>query len=159
MQHKPPFMPPAMGLLVMLAIFALHFIVPLATLFPYAWNFLGLVPILAGALLNIAADRELQRAGTTVHPFESPRCLVERGVYRLSRNPMYLGYVLIAAGLAIWVGTLSSWVVIPLFVAVLYRFYIRHEEQQLRQAQGADFDAYCRRVARWWGRSRQDSRH
>lgn len=152
MRHKPPFLPPALGLLVMLGIFALHFILPLGTLFPYPWNFIGLLPVVIGALLNIAADRELQRAGTTIQPFERPTTLVDRGVYRLSRNPMYLGSVCIAVGLAIWVGSLSSWVVLPIFVLVLHWAFIRYEERVLEQDYGASYQAYCQRVCRWYGR-------
>lgn len=155
MQHKPPFLPPALGLLVMLAIFALHFILPLGTLFPYPWNFIGLIPVVIGALLNIAADRELQRAGTTVQPFERPTSLVERGVYRLSRNPMYLGSICIAVGLAIWVGSVSSWVVVPLFALVLHCVFIRYEERVLAQEYGDSYRAYRRRVCRWCGRCKR----
>lgn len=152
MQHKPPFLPPALGLLVMLGIFSLHFIWPIGTLFPYPWNFIGLIPLVLGALLNIAADRELQRAGTTSRPFERPTSLVERGVFRISRNPMYLGSVCIAIGLSIWVGSLSSWVVLPLFVLVLYWVFIRYEERLLEQEYGTRYQDYCRQVCRWCGR-------
>lgn len=151
MHHKPPLLPPAIGLLVMLAIFAMHFIEPILVLFPYPWNFLGLVPVSLGAVLNIAADRELQRAGTPATPFERSRVLVERGVYRLSRNPMYLGFLLIAAGLAIWVGSLSPWLVLPFFAWALLHFFIRREERQLVQEQGQAYLDYCQRVNRWWG--------
>lgn len=157
MPHKPPLLPPALGLLMMLVIFALHFVKPLGVLFPYPWNFLGLLPIALGALLNIAADRELQRAGTTVSAFERSSVLVERGVYRLSRNPMYLGFVAIVSGLAIWVGSVSPWLAVPLFVLTLYWFFIRHEERQLQQDHGQAYTDYLSRVPRWIGRTRPSS--
>lgn len=157
MPHKPPFLPSALGLLMMLVLFALHFIKPLATLFPYPWNFLGLLPITIGALLSIVAERELQRAGAAVAPLERSSVLVERGVYRLSRNPMYLGYVLIGTGLAIWIGSLSPWLALPFFAAALHKFFIRPEERQLHEEHGADYEEYCRRVPRWLGRSRDRS--
>lgn len=149
MSHKPPFLPPALGLLVMLAIFSLHFIKPLALLLPHPWNFIGLLPIALGAVLNLIADRELQRAGASVEFGNVQGPLVERGVYRLSRNPMYLGQLMIAAGLAIWVGTLSSWVVLPVFVFALHRLFIRPEEKRLLERHGPSYTAYCQRVRRW----------
>ncbi|HET8904248.1 MAG TPA: isoprenylcysteine carboxylmethyltransferase family protein [Saccharospirillum sp.] len=149
MSHKPPFLPPALGLLVMLAIFSLHFIKPLALLFPYPWNFLGLIPVVFGAALNLIADRELQRAGASVDFGEVRGPLVERGVYRISRNPMYLGQLMIAAGLAIWVGTLSSWVVLPVFVVALQWLFVRPEEERLYKQHGQAYVAYCQRVRRW----------
>ncbi|MEX1216570.1 isoprenylcysteine carboxylmethyltransferase family protein [Saccharospirillum sp.] len=149
MSHKPPFLPPALGLLVMLAIFSLHFIKPLMLLFPNPWNFIGLIPIILGAGLNLIADRELQRAGASVEFGEVRGPLVERGVYRISRNPMYLGQLMIAAGLAIWVGTLSSWVVLPVFVIALQWLFVRPEEQRLQEQHGQAYAAYCQRVRRW----------
>lgn len=149
MSHKPPFLPPALGLLVMLAIFALHFIKPLTLVFPNPWHFSGLLPITLGAVLHLIADRELQRAGASVEFGSVQGPLVERGVFRLSRNPMYLGQLLIAAGLAIWVGTLSSWVVLPVFVFALQRLFIQPEEQRLLERHGASYTDYCQRVRRW----------
>lgn len=133
----------------MLAIFSLHFIKPLTLLFPNPWNFIGLIPIALGATLNLIADRELQRAGASVEFGTVQGPLVERGVYRLSRNPMYLGQLMIAAGLAIWVGTLSSWVVLPVFVFALNRLFIRPEEKRLLERHGPSYTAYCQRVRRW----------
>lgn len=150
MPHKPPFLPPALGLLVMLAIFALHFIRPLGVIFPYPWNFLGLLPIAIGALINIAAERELQRAGASANPGAPSDVLVERGLFRLSRNPMSVGFVLIAGGLAIWVGSVSPWLVVLLCPILLYGLFIRHEERRLEQVHGEAYRAYCRRVPRWW---------
>lgn len=152
MPHKPPFLPSALGLLMMLTLFSLHFIKPLGMLFPYPWNFLGLLPITLGALLNFIAERELQRAGADMDPFEPSAVLVERGVYRLSRNPMYLGFVLIAAGLAVWIGSISPWLALPFFMFALYRLFIRHEERLLLQRHGTEYEAYCQRVNRWFGR-------
>jgi protein-S-isoprenylcysteine O-methyltransferase Ste14 len=149
MSHKPPFLPSALGLLVMLAIFSLHFIEPLFLLFPYPWNFLGLVPITLGAVLNVIADRELQRSGASVDFGEVSGPLVERGIYRVSRNPMYLGHLFIAGGLAIWVGTLSSWIVLPVFVIALQKLFIQPEEKRLSQRHGESYEAYCQRVRRW----------
>lgn len=154
MPHKPPFLPPALGLLVMLVIFSLHFIKPLGVVFPYPWNFIGLVPIALGALLNIAAERELNRAGASADPCEPSNVLVERGVYRLSRNPMAVGFILIAGGLAIWVGSVTPWLVVLLCPLMLYTLIIRREERQLEQHHGEAYRAYCQRVARWWGAPR-----
>jgi len=149
MPHKPPFLPPALGLLVMLVIFALHFIKPLGVIFPYPWNFLGLLPIALGALINIAAERELHRAGASAHPGEASDVLVERGLFRLSRNPMSVGFVLIAGGLAVWVGSVSPWLVVLGSPFLLYSLFIRREERQLEHIHGDTYRAYCERVPRW----------
>lgn len=150
MPHKPPFFPPALGLLIMLAIFALHFIKPLGILFPHPWNYLGLLPIVVGALIKFAADREVQRAGFS--PCGHEPYLIERGVFRMSRNPRYLGVVLIAAGLAIWVGSVTPWLVVLTCPLVMYGLFIRHEERQMLHEHGEAYTAYCKRVSRWWGR-------
>ena len=72
---------------------ACAFALPIAPLLSWPWRATGLVPIAAGVLLNLAADRALKDLGTTVKPFERSSALATNGVFRLSRNPMYLGMV------------------------------------------------------------------
>jgi protein-S-isoprenylcysteine O-methyltransferase Ste14 len=84
------FLPPtylALGLVLMIALAAFA---PGATLIAWPWR----MPIAAGIALNILADLALKRHQTTVKPFEPSTGIVTEGVFRLSRNPMYLGMAL-----------------------------------------------------------------
>lgn len=88
----------------------------------------------------------------TPAPFDPPRRLVVRGPYAVMRNPMYIG-----AGLAL-VGASLVYQSLPLlgyaaaFLLVTHLFVVLYEEPTLRRTFGADYEAYCRRVGRWWPR-------
>lgn len=109
---------------------------------------LGSAFILAGVVLMLVSLRQFKRAGTTVMPREVARVLITDGVYRLSRNPIYVADALIIAGLALqWdFGTLI-WVVA--FVAVIERRFIAGEEAGLRAGFGTQFDEWAQKVRRW----------
>jgi protein-S-isoprenylcysteine O-methyltransferase Ste14 len=146
---RRPVLPPtylyaAIGLMV-----ALHFLLPLATLCPVPWNFLGFIPLLAGVALNIAADRAFKRAQTTVKPYEESQTLVTDGVFARSRNPMYLGMVLALSGIGMLLGTLSPFLVIIPFAAAMHAVFIRAEERMLAATFGDAWTAYTRQVRRW----------
>ena len=91
-----------------------------------------------------------RREGTEVNP-TSPanRTLVTSGPYRFTRNPMYLGLVIVTLGIAVWVG---AW---PMFIAPIAVFatanwiHIPFEEDKMRRQFGATYDGYARRVRRW----------
>jgi protein-S-isoprenylcysteine O-methyltransferase Ste14 len=112
---------------------------------------LGLFVMLAGVALNLQPKRGFRRAGTTVNPLrpQAAKRLVIGGLYRYSRNPMYLGHVLALAGWGLW---LQSGLVLPALivqVAWLQWLQVRPEERALQARFGADYDAYRARVRRW----------
>ena len=119
-----------------------------------AWSLLGpvAVALLAiGLLLMAAAVAALAAAKTTVNPLKPARAskLVTGGVFRLSRNPIYLGDLLVLAAFAVWLGQPVDLALLVPFVAYLDRYQIRPEEQALRARFGDDYAAYCSRVRRW----------
>jgi len=128
---------------------AAHFLFPLAAIIPSGWRFAGLLPIAAGIALNIVADRQFKHWGTEVKPFKRSSALVTDGVFRWSRNPMYLGMVLIVSGVAVLEGTLSPWIAPVALAVLLDRVFIVREETMLEDTFGAAFQRYRQRVRRW----------
>jgi protein-S-isoprenylcysteine O-methyltransferase Ste14 len=106
---------------------------------------------LAGAFIALAGLWEFGRARTTFNPLAPARAshLVTGGVFSRTRNPMYLGMLLVLTGWAVWLGNAAAWLGLPLFVAVLHALQIRPEERVLRERFGAQFDDYAARVRRW----------
>jgi protein-S-isoprenylcysteine O-methyltransferase Ste14 len=111
---------------------------------------LGLVLVVLGFIPPIWAFILFRREGTELNPVSATnRKLVTGGPYRFTRNPMYLGLVIITLGIAIWVG---AW---PMYAAPIAIFvtsnwvHIPFEEAKMRRQFTAEFDDYVRRVRRW----------
>lgn len=107
--------------------------------------------VAAGVVIALAGMARFRRAATTVNPMrpDDASSLVVSGIYRVTRNPMYLGMLLILAGWAIWLAHPLSLLGLPLFVVYMNRFQIRSEEQALRARFPEAFDTYTRTVRRW----------
>lgn len=119
---------------------------------PPAWRTaLGVACAAAGLAVCLAGVLAFRQARTTVDPVHpgAASALVVRGIYRRTRNPMYLGFALALLGWALALGTLAALAPLPIFVAWLNRWQIAPEEAALRARFGADFDAYAARVPRW----------
>jgi len=142
-------LPPMCLLIAVVALAALHLLLPLRQILVSSWRLLGLAPLLAGVVLNLVADRQFKQHGTTVKPFERSTAMIASGVYRVSRNPMYLGFVLILLGLGILLGSLTPFVVVPVFALWMDRAFIRVEEQMLREAFPGAWVSYAAKVRRW----------
>jgi protein-S-isoprenylcysteine O-methyltransferase Ste14 len=142
-------LPPTYLLVALVIMLAVHFIFPGVTIIPLPWIYLGLIPLGIGIILNLNADRLFHQLGTTVKPFKESTVLITDGVYKISRHPMYLGFVLILAGVAILLGSLALWIIIPIFVLVMEVIFIRVEERMLAEKFGIAWTKYKNRVHRW----------
>jgi protein-S-isoprenylcysteine O-methyltransferase Ste14 len=149
MLRKTQIMPPTYLLLCLVAIPILHFVLPVTRIIPFLWDLLGMVFISIGVAFSLAADRLFQLVHTTVKPFVESQALVVSGVYRLSRNPMYLGFALILFGAASLFGTLTPFLVVLLFVLLMETRFIRPEEKMLEQKFGEVYLGYKKCVRRW----------
>ena len=122
---------------------------------PGPWNWIGLVPVAAGvALLGWALAHGLARAGELPErmPIDpTPPFLMARGPYAVSRNPMYVAFLGLWTGWAIFYGSVPVAVGLAVFVAVL-AFVVPWEERGLEAHFGDDYRRYKARVPRWLGR-------
>ena len=106
---------------------------------------------LTGLVLNLLPKLAFRRARTTVNPLRpaAATSLVTSGIYRLTRNPMYLGQALVLLGGMLWLGSAAALLLVPLFVGWITRFQILPEERVLADRFGADYAAFRRGVRRW----------
>ena len=152
-EHKIP--PPVIDLAVGLLMWALARAVPAAQLWPQgAWPFgvgaaLGIA--LAGGLIALAGAWQFRRARTTINPLSPAKtsALVTGGVYRVTRNPMYLGMLLVLIGWGAYLGNAAAWLALPLSVLLLNTLQTKPEERLLRQRFGDAYARYAARVRRW----------
>ena len=143
--------PPGVPLLTVLAGVALERLWPLTMPIPapHRW-WAGWFIILAANLgLGLWSVIIFHRSGEDENPWKPTHSIVDRGPFRVSRNPMYLQMVLICIGFAIVFA--NGWILLltPLCAAVLQRFAILPEERYLEQKFGEPYRAYMRRVRRW----------
>jgi protein-S-isoprenylcysteine O-methyltransferase Ste14 len=141
--------PLALALLLALAMVALHVLSPVLTLFRPPVSYLGIALMAIGSMLVLGAAGIFRRRHTTLNPVGEPSQLATEGLYRLSRNPMYLGMANALFGLAIYLGNILPFLAPPLFVWFVTKRFILHEEAVLEERFGAEYLAYKSRVRRW----------
>jgi len=112
-------------------------------------DFAGGLLVGGGLVLVALAFAEFRRHKTTVIPHREADRLIQTGIFRRSRNPIYLADVLVLAGLILRWDAVLSLVLIPAFMALIEKRFIRGEEIRIRQEFGAAFDSYAARVRRW----------
>jgi protein-S-isoprenylcysteine O-methyltransferase Ste14 len=112
---------------------------------------LALAIALVGLAIAVVAVVQFRRAGTTPNPMkpQESASVVVTGVYRYSRNPMYVGDLLILAGWAIWLANLPTFLGLPLFIAYINRYQIGPEERALSARHGTAYADYRHAVRRW----------
>ncbi|HWC64894.1 MAG TPA: isoprenylcysteine carboxylmethyltransferase family protein [Thermoanaerobaculia bacterium] len=145
-----PVPPPAVLAVAILLGFLLNGWIPFALPIPVAAaRIAGGVLLLGGFALGLVALRALVSGGSNPLPHRPSGALVAHGVYRFTRNPIYLSMAILIAGVAVLAR--SGWHVVMLvvFVVVLDATQIRREEKYLEKRFGDEFRAYRSRVRRW----------
>jgi len=147
--NRPRLLPPTILLITILVMLCVHFLSASIKIIPSPWNLLGSIFVFPGIVLNLLGDRLFQQAGTTVKPGEESSFLVTTGVFRFSRNPMYLGFALILTGAAVLCGTFAPFLVIPVFIILVEKHFIISEETMLERTFGWAYLEYKEKVRRW----------
>jgi protein-S-isoprenylcysteine O-methyltransferase Ste14 len=147
-QQRHP-IPPVYFLLTLVIMGVLHSIVPLAPLVSGRLRYGGLALLALGIGSVVSAAGLFSKLGTPVRPFEKSTTVVTSGMFRLTRNPMYLGMVIGLIGVAILLGSVVVWLPIPIFIAIIHSRFILREERFMEDLFGEQYLAYKRRVRRW----------
>jgi protein-S-isoprenylcysteine O-methyltransferase Ste14 len=115
-----------------------------------AWRWLGLVPLLAGVAIYVWCVTDFARQGRgTPAPIDPPKELVHRGLYRFTRNPMYVGVASVLFGEA-WLFASRTLAIYALCVVLgFHLFVLLYEEPTLRRSFGESYERYCAAVPRW----------
>ncbi len=143
--------PLALFVIFVAAILAAGAYIPAANIAFPGHRALAVLAFILGWVIVGAGVFEFHRAKTTMNPLSPERSMsiVSSGIYRWSRNPMYLGMALALVGVAAWRSSLPGYAAVWLFCAYLTRFQIKPEERALLEIFGAEFSAYLTQVRRW----------
>lgn len=111
---------------------------------------LGVIPILLGALILLWSIRHLTVVGKgTPAPFDPPKELVVRSLYRFVRNPMYIGDLLVLLGESLVFESAILLIYALVILCVCHLFVVMHEEPTLKRKFGESYERYCKAVPRW----------
>jgi protein-S-isoprenylcysteine O-methyltransferase Ste14 len=142
-------LPPVLLLIFIVAMLIAHFLIRQPTFAPRPYNFLGIVLMIVGVGIGLPAMLHFGRIKTNINTFNEPTVLVTGGVFRWTRNPMYLGMIVLLLGLAVLLGTLLPLLLAVIFAIIADRWYVRFEENAMRAKFGAAYEAYGSRTRRW----------
>jgi protein-S-isoprenylcysteine O-methyltransferase Ste14 len=142
--------PPVWVFLYLIVARAVSWLFPWRALLDLRIVWLGVALVAIGVALSVWAFWLFRREGTEINPTSAMnKSLVVRGPFRFTRNPMYLGLVIITIGIAFWVGSLPMFAVPFLAFATANWAHIPFEEAKMRRQFGAAFEQYMRQVRRW----------
>ena len=121
----------------------------------YCWPFnsqtIGIIIMLLGGVIDFSSLIGFIISKTSINPMkpENTQTIVSSGMYKFSRNPMYLGLLLLLTGWSLYLGTLAAVLLLPLFVLTLTIMQIEPEEKILEEKFGQQYLDYKNKVRRW----------
>lgn len=142
-------LPPLLFMICLALALALHLALPVHTWASGPYRPVGLILVPPGVWLLIHASGLFARMGTNIHTFREPDVLVTGGPFRISRNPMYLGFASVLLGLCLALGTLTPLLAWSTFVLAADRWYIPFEERACEARFGEAYRRYRARTRRW----------
>jgi len=143
--------PPVYALSIGLLMWFLNKYIPVAHFIDSPWNRVGIAIIIVAGSFDLWSLLLFLKKHTTANPMkpENTTGLVTKGLYRYTRNPMYVGLLIILTGYAIWLGSLTPFLVLPLFYWLITEMQIKPEERVLIKKFGEDYQTYKNSVRRW----------
>ena len=141
--------PPILTLIFIFIAYVAKWTIPISFVVPSILRNIGFGLIVVGFLLGIAAFLEFRKARTTVDPHGSVSNIVTSGIYRFTRNPIYMGFLLMLIGIPLNSGTYWGIILVPVFIYFMNSLVIEREEAYLEKKFGDVYTSYKSRVRRW----------
>ena len=141
--------PPVYFLITIVIMATFDYFVPIGNILHPPVTYSGAILIAIGLIFVIWSAALFSMAGTPIKPFEESTHLVTGGMYQVTRNPMYLGMVLILFGISLLFGTISPFIPIPFFIWLIQTTFIINEEIVMEKTFGDEYKEYKKKVRRW----------
>jgi len=146
-REKGP-MPPVIILIAILFQIALHKLLPIMIIFEKMY-WIGIVMGFLGFFISTGSILLFRINKTTMIPFQDSSFLITNGIYKCTRNPMYLGMLFVQFGIAIYFGSISPFIIPFLFIPIMNSRIIQHEEVMLEKQFGESYIIFKNSVRRW----------
>jgi len=144
---REPIQPPRYFIVLLILIIFTYFI-PIKII-PNYYNYLGIILILFGVIINLWTDQLFKKAKIDVKYHKIPNRLIVSGPFKISRNPMYFGMLLILLGIGVLIGNLVSFIFPIIFVIIINYNFIPIEEKNMEKRFGKEYLKYKHKVRMW----------
>lgn len=141
--------PPFLFLICILFMVAFRNLIVIKEIIPDPINYAGIVLIIIGILMTIIVRKGFEKIDTEIHTFKNPRKLVTNGLFKFSRNPIYLGFTISLIGVWVLLGTILPIMGILIFIIITNNYYIPYEEQIMEETFGNEYRKYKLKVRKW----------
>jgi protein-S-isoprenylcysteine O-methyltransferase Ste14 len=141
--------PPRIAAFLMAVTVAIWYFSPAETILYIPYKLIGSISIIGGFTIMLWAWFQFQKAKTAVCPTAKTIAIVTDGAYRICRNPMYLGMLLLSAGIAFFMGAVQAFFAPAAFFIIMDKVFIPYEEEKLLQGFGNQYTEYMKRKRRW----------
>ena len=139
-----------MALVLVFIAAAIQVLVPYFQMVIFQSDILGASVSIAGFAIMLAGWAQFRQGGLNICPTANTAFLLTSGIYRYTRNPMYLGILMILFGLAIVIGTVPFYRIFGIYSVIINNVFCPYEEQKLLNKFGADYQLYISKVNRWF---------
>jgi protein-S-isoprenylcysteine O-methyltransferase Ste14 len=143
------FRPPRIALSLLIISVVLWHLSPDKTLLHIPYKFIGSVSVIGGFIIMMWAWSSFKKGRTAVCHTGTPTLLVTHGVYKMTRNPMYLGMLLMLAGAGFFMGDVPAFFAPVAFLGIIDKVFIPYEEAKLSGSFGDAYSDYMKRTRRW----------
>ncbi len=127
----------------------LQYIAPVKQIIFVPYSYIGIILFVIGWIPNIWLGIHFRKVNTSISAKDTPKKLVTTGLFRISRNPNYLGMIVTLIGEAIFLGSLATFIIPAIFFILIIKFNISFEEKILEKEFGKKYIDYKRQVRRW----------
>lgn len=148
-QGMKKLIPPILFLICIVGMVLVRNIITIKKIIPEPYNYIGVVFIAIGLIFTIKVRKQFDKTDTEIHTFKKPRKLVTTGLFKVSRNPIYLGFTISLLGVWMLLGTLLPILGCLLFILITNYWYIPHEERIMEKTFGLEYEIYKSKVRRW----------
>ena len=145
LNHRPP------RIAALLALFTvvIYYASPANTVLYIPYKFIGSTTVICGLTIMIWAWLQFKKSETNVCPTAETTSLITGGAYRICRNPMYLGILLILTGIAFFIGVMQALFAPTAFLLIMDKVFIPYEEDKLVKGFGEKYTEYVKSTRRW----------
>ena len=141
-------LPPTFFIICIVSAIIFNFIKPI-TIIIYPYNFIGFIFLFIGLYLSLKGSNQFQKAETNINTFDEPDKIIKDGLFKFTRNPMYLGFGIALLGISIILGNLQSFIILIFFILITDQWYIKFEEKMMINKFGKEYIDYKMKTRRW----------